>query len=749
MSSDPRRHLRERHSEPEISVGELVQPEPEPEPEFDPEAPPGSVAGELFGKYVLVGNIARGGMGELFLAVQDGLEGFRKVVVVKRVLKHLTTNADFMQMFVNEARLTARLDHPNIVKTYEFGEHDGQYYTVMEFLAGEDLGKVLQRLSQMTDKVLPLPFAVHIVAQLCNGLHFAHELTDVAGRPLGLVHRDVNPSNVLVTYAGEVKIVDFGVAKVNRAVTKTVAGTIKGKIAYMSPEHILARGVDRRSDVFSAGIVLWELLTGQPLFARDSDAATLYAVVSDPIPLPSTYRAEVPPPLDAVVARALAREPQDRFESAEALHAALDSFAETLPKVDGRALGRMMETLYGATRAEAKRAIAQSRSLARNIALVMDLRTSVRSEVNLRTEVSGDVDPRSRPTVALSTAARRRRGAPATGRGRRRGLVIVGTLAGVLAVAALHYAADPRHDADLPQPAASHGKPAGSAAPAAAPIEAVAAPVPVPPPVVPPAEPPAAAIAQPPVQGTLTVATRPRATIYLDGKLIEHGSFSGRPTENGSHELVVKAQGHAAVRRSISVEPARETRVEVLPAKRAAAATSGQPAVATRPAVVDPKVEAGPAGKAVGISHDASPTAAPPQERGSHAAAGTVSRGQEPPPVIAEAPRRVDKAEPPAAEVVQRPTIDVAATRAAVRSQLGPIQQCYERAKMDDATLKGTVTARLTVAPDGSVANVEISSSTLKSAQAERCMVGEIAHWQLPRPSGGAAISFKYPFVFE
>jgi hypothetical protein len=275
-------------------------------------------------------------------------------------------------------------------------------------------------------------------------------------------------------------------------------------------------------------------------------------------------------------------------------------------------------------------------------------------------------------------------------------------------------------------------------------------PAPVPPAPVPPA--PVPAPVEPQDQGTLTVATRPSAAVYLDGKLIEHGSFSGRATENGNHELVIKAPGHAALRRSISVEPARETRVEALLAQRAAgAAASGQPAVASKP--VEPTTEAPPAAGKVAagapINELAPPVAEPPQDRGSDAAAAGASRGQDGPPPVAEPPRRADRAEPPAGEVVQRPAIDVAATRAAVRSQIGPIQQCYERAKMDDATLKGTVTARLTVAPDGSVANVQISSSTLNSAQTERCIVGEIARWQLPRPTGGAAVSFTYPFVFE
>ncbi|HEU4730971.1 MAG TPA: serine/threonine-protein kinase, partial [Kofleriaceae bacterium] len=242
--------------------------------------------GERFGKYLLVGEIAQGGMGEVFLAVQQGPEGFSKILVVKRVLGHLTADSEFTRMFIDEARLAARLEHSNIVKTYEFGEHEGQYYTVMEFLAGEDLGKMLYNLG-LRAELMALPLAIHITAQLCNGLHFAHELTDHAGRPLHLVHRDVNPANVIVTYTGEVKIIDFGVAKFDKAEIKTATGMLKGKFAYMSPEYIQSHVLDRRSDVFSLGIVLWEMLTGRQLFARDTTGATMYAVMDDPITMPS------------------------------------------------------------------------------------------------------------------------------------------------------------------------------------------------------------------------------------------------------------------------------------------------------------------------------------------------------------------------------------------------------------------------------------------------------------------------------
>jgi eukaryotic-like serine/threonine-protein kinase len=336
------------------------------------------IAGEPFGKYILVGDIAVGGMAEVFLGVQQGLAGFLKVVVIKRVLPHFTANEQFVRMFIDEARIAARLDHPNIVRTYEFGAAEGQYYTVMEYLPGEDLRSILRRLSHGKQR-MPLHLAMGIVMQLCAGLHCAHQLTDTNGHPLNLVHRDVNPANIIITYGGEVKIIDFGVAKTNT--TATVTGTIKGKIAYMPPEQILARGVDQRSDVFSAGVVLWELLTGRRLFGRASDAATLYAIMNDPVPTPSRYRPDVPRELDAIVMQALSRTPADRYHSADDMAAALEHFMASQPKFDSRVLGGMVEGLFGASRADAKKAISQTRSLRNNISIVMKLRSEVRAEL--------------------------------------------------------------------------------------------------------------------------------------------------------------------------------------------------------------------------------------------------------------------------------------------------------------------------------------------------------------------------------
>jgi serine/threonine protein kinase len=369
-------------SEPEISIGALIQAHAE---DFK-----GNVVGERFGKYLLVGDIAVGGMAELFLAVHKGLEGFIKAVVIKRVLPHLSHNPEFVRMFVEEARLEARLEHPNIVRTYEFGEVNGHYFTAMEYLPGEDLCKALNSLS-VSRQAMPLNIAVGIASQLCNGLHFAHQFTDTSGRPLNLVHRDINPANIIITYGGEVKIIDFGVAKSNANV-QTITGMIKGKVAYMPPEQVLGREVDQRADIFSAGVVLWEVLTGRPLFLRNNEAATLYAIMNAPIPPPSAVRADVPQALDRIVGRALARSPEDRYDSAEEMGAALDELMTRLPRYDARVLASKLEELFGSTRAEAKRSIAQTRSLTRNISLVMKLRSDVRAELAERLDAAVTAD---------------------------------------------------------------------------------------------------------------------------------------------------------------------------------------------------------------------------------------------------------------------------------------------------------------------------------------------------------------------
>lgn len=278
-----------------------------------------------FGSYRILRRLARGGMAEVYLAVKGGPGGVEKVVVLKRILPELSEVDEFVQVFLDEARIAARLDHPNIAHIYDLGETQAQYYLAMEYLPGDDLASVIQQC-QRAQKLPPLEFAAEVIAAACAGLHFAHTLVDGSGRPLNVVHRDVSPSNVVVTYLGEVKVIDFGIARAESNLVRTGAGKPKGKTLYMSPEQASAVPLDRRSDVFSIGIVLHELLTTRRLFRRPTEEETLQAVLAGPIEPPSALRPDVPPELDRICMKALARPLHERYQSAGALGADLAAF---------------------------------------------------------------------------------------------------------------------------------------------------------------------------------------------------------------------------------------------------------------------------------------------------------------------------------------------------------------------------------------------------------------------------------------
>jgi len=279
------------------------------------------------GRYQIIGRLATGGMAEVYLALSGEVPGFRTLVVVKRILPHLASNSQFIRMFLDEARLAALLDHPNIVRIIEVG-HDGEdYFLVMELVQGKPLSAVLRKAAR--EKRPPTPaLTAYLISQAANGLAYAHTLTDGDGRPLGVVHRDVSPQNVLISFEGAVKMIDFGVARAFGRVAHTSPGGLKGKIDYMSPEQASAEEVDHRADVFALGVVLWEALTGKRLFRRETELATMRAIVDDPIPHPSE-NVEIAPELDAIVMRALRKRKDARFASAQEMAAALEKFAFT------------------------------------------------------------------------------------------------------------------------------------------------------------------------------------------------------------------------------------------------------------------------------------------------------------------------------------------------------------------------------------------------------------------------------------
>ncbi len=261
-------------------------------------------------------------MGEIFLARLEGAAGFEKLFVVKRILPHLADDARFRQMLIAEARLAAKLNHANICQVYELGETDGQLYIVMEYLEGITILPLLRKASKESGS-LDFGFIGGVIQQTSDALHYAHELKDRGGEDIGIVHRDVTPSNVFLTDAGVVKVLDFGIAKVKDASSNTQTGTVKGKYAYMSPEQLRGASLDRRADVFALGVVVFEMIALRRLFQRKTDYLTFRAVMEQPIPDVRRYRPDVPDALADTLARALDRDPSKRFDTARQFGAAI------------------------------------------------------------------------------------------------------------------------------------------------------------------------------------------------------------------------------------------------------------------------------------------------------------------------------------------------------------------------------------------------------------------------------------------
>src|SRR5260370_26577311 len=269
-----------------------------------PEARAASYVGFFFGKYFLMKKLAAGGMGEIFLAKQQGPAGFQKILVVKKILSHLTENKEFIEAFLGEARLAAQMNHRNIVQVYELGEQERSYFIAMEYVQGKSLRDVIDAAMNRREQV-PSELCRLIAEQICDGASYAHNLTDMSGPSLNLVHRDLNPQNVLISYTGDVKIIDFGIAKSELSTVKTEAGMIKGKFVYMSPEQSLAKKLDKRSDIFSIGISLYEMLTSVNPFHKSNIVLTLESVLRYEPPPPSAYDAGYAP-FDSIISSPLA-----------------------------------------------------------------------------------------------------------------------------------------------------------------------------------------------------------------------------------------------------------------------------------------------------------------------------------------------------------------------------------------------------------------------------------------------------------
>ncbi|MEA2490786.1 MAG: eukaryotic-like serine/threonine-protein kinase, partial [Acidobacteriota bacterium] len=293
--------------------------------------------GVKFGQYVLIEKIATGGMAEVWKARMRGVEGFQKIVAIKKILPHLSDNQDFIEMFIDEAKLAAQLNHNNIIHIYDLGKIQSSYYIAMEYIDGFDLKTILRR-GQERDTPMTVELALFIASKIASALDYAHRKRDFEEKDMGIVHRDVSPQNVLISQEGDIKLCDFGIAKAASKASHTQAGALKGKLQYMSPEQAWGRAIDRRSDVFALATVLFELLTARKLFTGDNELSILEQVREARVQPPSLYNDEVNPEVDKIVLKALQKDPANRYQSAgemaRDLDAVLYSFRPTPTSAD-------------------------------------------------------------------------------------------------------------------------------------------------------------------------------------------------------------------------------------------------------------------------------------------------------------------------------------------------------------------------------------------------------------------------------
>jgi serine/threonine-protein kinase len=376
---------------------------------------------EALGKYKLLKMIAKGGMGEVFLARQEGVRGFSKLVVVKRILDHLAEDREFTEMFTNEARLAALLTHPNVAQVYDLGEESGSLYIAMEYVHGHSL-RALNRALAKQQRTLPQGLAAKICASALRGLHYAHTAAGEDGTPLKLVHRDVSPDNILIGYDGSVKLVDFGVAKATAVSKQTNPGVVKGKIAYMAPEQLQGDSLDARSDLYSMGVVLYELLSGKRPFKAPNDTGLMLAILKETPPPLRELKPDVDPVLAGIASRALRKEPVERYMNAEQMADELEMVGSRLDP--GPGVRALLLELFG-DEAAAPPVLTPSKGNLPAVTIDIALETRAAAPTSAgsgSSKSSGDEVPTRSVATPLSSSMPR----PTPGRGM---YVVVGALA--------------------------------------------------------------------------------------------------------------------------------------------------------------------------------------------------------------------------------------------------------------------------------------------------------------------------------
>jgi serine/threonine-protein kinase len=676
-------------------------------------------------------------MADVYLAVARGPLGFNKLVVLKRLRAHAEDEGQTLQMFLDEARLAARLNHPNIVDTYDVGREADSYFIAMEYLDGQPLSRVLKTARRAN----PNPTVwVHIVAEALHGLQHAHELRDYDGTPLQIVHRDVSPHNIFVTYEAEVKVVDFGIAKATLNVAQTEAGLLKGKIGYMPPEQALGQEVDRRADIFSTGVVLWEALAGRRLL--EGGMATVFAkLVHSDVPKLLEVKPDVDPRLAEIVDKALKKRPADRFATAADMREALLDYLRRAPQAATKTdLGRMMTSTFAEQRATVQKEIEKHlASAVRGMPHEGSFWDSTKMLVTPETVVSSlGTTPTGQgaPGVRTSTALVSPSGSLGAGsvthaaaattvpqpdpfpvRSSRGKVIAILVGISVAAVGGGVFALRNEH------------KPASPASMSAAPM-------------------------------SVTIESEPSgAFISWNGQTMGH-TPSTFELPRGVQTLVLSKQG-------FSTEPV------VLDINEATAPVSRIVTLRAEPEIAIPFNSAAPGPTRHSFPSTGSRTRSrrDPGDRASRAETPeppiAVATRAEPepapapltaPPVAEIAPPVNPAAPPPAPDPTPTPastptlapgTMDPKGVQAVVRAHQGEIQGCMDRAKMDHPDLRGRLTIQATISPAGRVLSTSATNTVEGGARLQSCVLSSFQSWTFPAPAGGVNGTVTKTFLFE
>ena len=732
---------------------------------------PAIKAGQRLGRYTLVRSLGSGGMAELFLARADGIGGFTKLVALKRILPQKAKNERFVRMLLNEARLVASLEHPNIAAVYDICFEDHEYFFAMEYVHGQDLRRIIRAAP---NHMLRLENVLHIIIGICAGLHHAHEARDPAGNPLEIVHRDVSPSNILVSYKGAIKVVDFGVAKAATMVSETREGIIKGKHGYMSPEQCLGEKLDRRSDLFAVGILLWELTVGRRLYKLNGELATLQRIVYSDAPKPSQFIEGCPPELERIIMRALTRDVDARYQTAEEIQVDLEAFAlaHQLP-VSPVAMTMEMSELFRDRIDAWREAEEAGRSLADHLADISsedavfsgsgdsasgdseggDSPVLPRAE----SEVSEVTDVRPETMPAKSLLSRRTAATPS------KPITTVG----------------PGLPAVPPRKVVTGSSPGLAARPVTASSPRLAQPTPAAGTVLP--DPGLSATAAPLVSDARRGGGSSAIVIILTVVLVGgaaaaawwlwlRGPSTSDTEEPGVQLAVVSPDASAAhgdpapdaepVAVVQDIAPDHTTAIDAMePVTTDDGETDAGSGARVRPPKGTGRVK--PRTRPKDVKAGAPPDEVTPKEVVPKEVAPKEVAPKEPcqapgkldpydkrPVCAASTPPKVDTATKVTPTGPAPGTIDAAQVRAFVKAHIGGITTCVSRARMDDRDLAGKVLIRIDVAPTGSVSRTSVVSATGATPTLESCMQSVIAGWTLPAPAGGVRGAFTYPFAF-